>query len=1107
MKTKLVVMFLAIINFSIMCAADFEIINLKVEGLENPLGVETQLPRFSWQYSTQSLPKRGFKQQSYQIKVATSQKLIDANVGDMWDSKLVGGDDCFNLYYTGEELKSGTQYFWKVYSVYNGKLIASNSASFEMGLLNSLDWQNAQWIGKRFDAPKAIPAKAEKWTDYDIECDVKIISNSANIIFRAIYATELNYIAQIESGNEGCIKVFKNYYGKKRLISTIATHKPIKNDRYYNYKISVCGNTFNIYLDGVLLTKSPITDDSFSHGTIGVGALNASGEFANAIFDNFKVTNKNEILFFDDFSDSTLNNFQDLLFRSGGCSQPKDGALAVNAVNSLLEPKKGLEAPLLRKGFSTKNKIKKARAFVSGIGYYEMSINGNKIGNSILEPGYSRYDKVAYYSVHDITNDLKKDNVIGFELGRGWYGITTPTLWGEYKAKDWIGEPRLKALVKIEYEDGTIENIITDNTFKTSNSPVIFDSLKAGEYYDARKENIDWSRVGFNDSSWANAVTMNNSDQLNLKSQMFEPIREVETIQAQHIKRIDDNTYCVDFGRHIAGNVELKVKGKRGTKVRMQYAERMEEDGNPTIWRFAPAQTGCYQQDIYILKGGKEEKYQAKFSYKGFRYLIVTGFPGEPSTSSFTAKVINSDMEEVGLFESSNDLFNKISSASKRSIQSNMHSIPTDCPTFEKLGWACDDAAPFEAMAYYYDINNLYEKRLQDYADDITPDGAISDVLPSTWGLKDSDPAWNGSYIAIAWKMYEFYGNKKLLIRHYDNLKKYINRLTSQSTNYIITYNEDKGYGDWCPPDHVGGRGPEGLSLYHTVYYYWYTTLMSKIASEIGFEADTQSYNELAIKIKDAINARYFNSNENAYYFPEKAGGYRQSAQVLPLYFDIVPKEKAQLVADNLAKDIISRNNHFWVGILGIEYIAEVLMKYGYIDLAYKIHLQDDFPSIGNMIREGATTLWESYSLATTRSLNHKMYSTISEWLFRCVAGLGFDENVRGFKKAIIAPYPNFSQLQYANSEYNSQYGVYKSGWSYDNGSYSYSIVIPPNCSATVKIPVFSDQNIQINEGNNIVWKENKFINETSGIYSATQKPTHIEFEIGSGVYKFKTNP
>jgi alpha-L-rhamnosidase len=1245
--------------------ADATITPMKTEGNVNPLGVEAPLPRFSWLYST---PERGFLQSAYRILVASTPEKLNAGVGDLWDSGKVRSATTTNVPYAGAALKSTKRYFWNItgYDAHD-KAIRSDMAFFEMGLLSNADWGKARWIASRLTAPNTVPVQSEQWTDYTIETGFRIKEKCANVIFRAQFISDVRYTVQIEPDTNGTIKVFKKPDGQSQLLKQFDAGKPILPDTDHTLKVVVSGSTFEISLDGAVV--GTVNDSSLPTGCVGVGAYGDDGAWGDAIFDNFKVYTKEKTLFEDDFNDGALNNFQDIFFVGGGQSQPENGTLHVHATNTLAEIKKDLQAPLFRKAFPISKTVKSARAYVSGIGYYEMTINGRKVGDRLLEPGYSRYDKRIYYSVYDIKNYLAGQNVVGFELGRGWYSFTTPTLWGDYRAKDWISEPKLKALLKIEYADGSVDEIVTDGSFKTASGPILFDSLKAGEIYDARKEIAGWGLPAFDDRQWRNALlamppietnlakgkTVTASSALNawgwapqnavdgerkstglsmgyhsdqarqedpikwvaldlgkvcdvfslrlyprsdqpggsfpvdyniqisatggseegewktikevrggstdnapktvtldagaktqfirvqgvnmsgtnfalaefevygdetsdanpglmLHAQMFPPIREVEKIKAVSVKPMGGNAYAVDFGKHMAGNVELKVSGKAGDKVRMQYAERAGADGVPIIYPFAPTATGCYQQDTYILKGEGEETFQAKFSYNGFRYLIVTGFPGVPTPANFTAKVINSDMRSTGTFESSSALLNAISRAARASIQSNMHSIPTDCPTFEKLGWTCDDAGPMEAMVYYFDIQNLYEKRMNDYSDDISPDGAVSDVLPSTWGLKGSDPAWNGSIIAIPWKMYCYYGTKTILAEHYADMKKYLDWLTQRANRpgkpaFIVSPDEDSGYGDWAPPDHKGGRGPEGVSLYQTVYYYWYSTLMRDIAAVLGKTADSKAFEAQALNIKKAINDRYFDEKENAYFFPNKLGGFRQAAQVLPLEFDLVPPGKEKLVAARLAADVKERGNHFWVGILGFEFIADVLTKYGYADLAYEGNLKTDFPSIGNMITEGATTLWESYSLATTRSLNHKMYATIAEWLFRSVAGLGVDESAPGFTRAVMAPVPCPEKLTFAKASYDSVSGKYQSGWEIANGRYFYTAKVPPNAKARVVIPGVNAANAVVKEGENIVWKEGHFVNGTKGVYAAQKKGANLCFEVGSGDYRFTFDP
>lgn len=1076
--------------------------DLRVEGLVNPKGVEVQTPHFSWKYEAEEKDGRGFEQRSYRVLVGTdSVGLADKNTADVWDSGVRHGRE-MTAVYAGGTLYSRGQYYWKIIAEGNdGSRNVSKVARFEQGLLNEKDWQGAQWIGMRREMSPSIPRNAEKWSDYILSCDVCIEQVGANLVFRSLYATDMRYELQLEAGTPGVVKLFFNKWNERTLLAEYKIDKGIETGRFYPVQVNCSGSNIEITFDGKQLGNKAVADTRQLQGSVGVGAIMDNGDYGRALFDNFKVEKDGKILFYDDFGTDGINNFQDQLFWGGSESSVKDGSLLVTGLFSMIDDKRDIAAPLFRKEFVAGKKVVRARAYVASAGYVEMTVNGKKVTDAWLESGYSRYDKTLYYSVYDITPFLHKKNVLGFELGRGWYGMTTPTLWGEFRADAWMNEPKMKAVVYVEYADGSEDVIVTDDSFKMHEGPIVFDSLKAGEYFDSRKQEKGWNTVAYDASDWKQALVCDSPQKegVRLLSQMFEPIRAVEKIKPVSVTRLAEDVFWIDFGRHMSGTVSLETQGKAGDVVRLQYAERMEENGQPSMWRFAPASTGCYQQDIFILGGGKETLC-AKFSYKGFRYVMVYGMKEIPNKDMFTALVVNSDMERTGSFYSSSDLWNRISDASLRSIQSNMHSIPTDCPTFEKLGWACDDAAPMEAMMYYFNISNLYKKRLLDYSDDIDENGVISDVLPSTWGLKDSDPAWNGSYIAVAWKYYQYYGDKSELEKHYDNLKAYIGNLQRNAVGNILTINENKGYGDWCPPDHKGGRGPEGLSLYHTVYYYWYTSLVQQIADILGKADDSEYYRQLAENIKASFNERYFDYDECAYYFPGKLGGYRQASQVLPLYFKMEPEGYGQRIADKLAEDIRKHDNHLWVGILGFEFIADVLMDYGYTDLAYAIHLQDDFPSVGNMIREGATTLWESYSLATTRSLNHKMYAPISEWFFRRVAGLGVNEKEPGFQSVVFSPTPCAEQMDYAGCEYNSVCGQYKAGWKNVDGGMEYSLTLPPNTDAWVVLPLNGGKTVK--EADRVLVKNGKLVVHENWISDFEADKKYVRFKVKSGNYK-----
>lgn len=1228
---------------------------LTVESMRAPVGVESPNPRFSWHYAGEA---RGFRQSAWRIMVATSPQALSTNKPDLWDSGWKNGPDTLNVPYAGAALQSAQTAHWLVETRgTDGSIHRSATSTFEMALLSPADWAGARWITRQNEPPPTIAAAMEKWTDMTVRTRFRIHETCANLHLRCRYIGNTGYSIQIEPGGKDNIKALRHDGKAHTVLAHFSPPTEIRAEAWHTIEVRLAGPKFELAIDGIPIGQ--FEDPTHGAGVPGIGALREDGAKGHADFDDFQILRDGATVFTEPFDDVTLNHFQDLLFLGGGSAQPREGVMETRGLRSLVECKSGLAAPLLRKDFSLRKPVKRARAYVCGIGYHEMSLNGKKVGDQVLEPGYSRYDRRVYATIYDITDLLSDNNTIGFELGRGWFGIRTPSLWGEYADPSWVTEPKLLACLKIEYTDGSIENIITDSSFRTHAGPILFDSLKAGETHDQRAIIPGWNKPGFDDSLWeparlaspplarnlASGASLSASSSLSqwgwdiayaadgkrsstrvsmgyhsdpgkladpikwlamdlgsereistlrllprsdlpggffpsnfdietassadgepawttirsvrsrpdngspvlltfdpplrarhlrLKGldmagrnlavaewevhgseatppvfQVFPPIRVMERIPAVSAKPLTGGAYAVDFGKHIAGNAEIRVRGTAGDRLLVQYAEKWNSEGVPLMEPFDPAGTGCYQQDTFILAGGGEEILRPKFSYKGFRYLILHGFPGQPEVESFTAEVLYSDMRPTGAFASSSDLLNRISDASFASVRGNMHSIPTDCPTFEKLGWTCDDAAPLEGMMYGYDVEALYIKRLQDYADDIRPDGSIGDVIPSTWGRIGSDPAWNGSHIAIGWKMYSFYGSTYLLERHYGEMRSYHAWLTRESTRpgkprHMVHPDHRRGYGDWVPPDHRSGHGPELHSLYQTVYYYWYTTLLRDIARVLGRTDDGAAYDHQAAEIKESFNALFFDAKEGAYFSPKRQGGFRQSSQVLPLYFGLVPDGMEEKVLGHLLEDIRKRNGHFWVGILGFEYIADVLMRHGHAGTAFAGHLKDQFPGLGNMIREGATTLWESYSLETTRSLNHKMFSTISEWLFRNVAGLGHDPAVPGFRRARFAPQPARGYLEHARAHYESKSGRYECGWKIEGGQWILETAVPPNTGAEVVIPAADPGQLVVREGGTVVWDHGKpASNLPAGIESIGTGPDGLLIRTGSGRFRF----
>ena len=1095
-------------------AAPISISDVRTEGVSQPLGIEEAAPRFSWRYEAALQAPRGFRQSACRIQVTSSLEKLSQGQADMWDSGKQAGSDSLNILYAGKPLQSATRYFWQVTGFDDaGKIYSSQPQFFETGLLKAEDWSGAEWIGARSERPKTIPANLQRLGDATFETRFRILEGSAVVLFQTSYAWGKENKLEIQTGQPGKLIVTPfDSKNKAAASQEFALPMNLAPGSWHALKVIRQGGHATFEIDGQKVADVTLPADAGKTGTLALGA-SAKPKQGIVQYDDFRLVADGETLVQESFDNPAVFAFQEFFNSKKGYAQVKDGVLEVRAITTCLDPKDGLAAPLFRKTFSTEpKKIVRARAYVSGLGYYTFWFNGKRLDDFLLHPGFARFCKTAYYTVYDLTDYLASDNALAFELGRGWYAMTTPTLWGETFAGDWMAEPALRVLVTIDYADGSRQTVISNPSFKTAPGPTLVDSVKAGEIYDARKELPGWNSAGFDDKNWSHAVVASGkmpSAAPGLTAQLFEPIRVVESVSPVSIEKVADeeDAWVVDFGKNVAGTVELKVRAAAGKKIRVNHLETIVDRHGRERWNnFGAKDTGSFQTDIYIAKGGGEECYQARYSYKGFRYVHIMGLKEQPRPEQVTAKVFNSDMASAGSFRSSSELWNKIWKAGRRSIQSNMHSIPTDCPQWEKLGWTCDDSSPYYAMAFNFDLRKLYEKRLQDFADDISPDGRIRNTVPSSWA-KGDDPAWVGSYVQLVWKHYQTYGDRRVIEKHFDNLKLYMSTLIKEgeaSEKPPLLTKPRHGLGDWVNPD--DNCPPEGALIYYDCYFYRYLRMMADMATLLRRTEDVTYYTNLATQLKKQFNAFFFDEKEGCYYSTKKSVGFRQSPQAVALAFGLVPEERAPRVVQRLLQDIHERKDHFWVGILGMEAIADALCENDQTAVAYSAHLKDDGPSLGNMVREGATSLWESYSDKNARSLNHKMFATPLGWMARYVAGLhvdGVQGEGPGFRHAVIAPHTAPALLQFAGLDFDAPVGRYHSGWKVVPEGLQFSLEIPPNATAEFKVPTGGVKHPMLSESGVPVWKNGRFQQGVNGVSAGSSKALDISLELASGKYEF----
>ena len=704
-------------------------------------------------------------------------------------------------------------------------------------------------------------------------------------------------------------------------------------------------------------------------------------------------------------------------------------------------------APYYRKSFEMNKKIKSARAYIAVAGLYEFYINGERIGDHRLDPMFTRFDRRTLYVTYDVTKNLQNgENVIGVLLGNGWYNLQSRAVWFFDKAP-WRARPKFCLDLRITYDDETTETISTGSDWKSSHSPIIFNSIYTGEHYDARLEQNNWNDTGFDDSKWETPrFILTWAPSQNIVAQQLHPIRNVKRLTAKKMIQLNDRTYVFDFGRNFSGISQLNISGEVGTVVRLKHGEILDKQGHVDLSNidvhYRPLdKTDPFQTDIFILCGKGEETFMPRFNYKGFQYVEVTANkPVKLTKESLTAYFMHSDVPQVGSIRSSNPLLDKIWQASNATYLSNLFGYPTDCPHREKNGWVGDARINTETGLYNFDAVTIYEKWMADFRDAQQPNGLIPAIIPSSgWGENRGFFAtdWTSAVAVIPWNVYLFYGDTRILEDNYENIKRYVEIINEKNPSGL-----NKGsYGDWLPVKSVSSR-----ELLSSTYFFVTVTILSKTAKILGKPDDYEKYSALAKRIKDAINKKYLDAETGIY------GSGFQTELSFALYWGLVPEELIPKVAQNLAERVRADNSHVDVGLLGSKTILNALSENGYADLAYTVATQETYPSWGWWIVNGATTFYEKWTLDDQKndgSRNHPGFGEINAWFYKGLGGIFPDESQPGFKNIILKP--NFvSGLEQFEASHEGPYGNILSSWEKSGEVILYEVSIPANSTATL---------------------------------------------------------
>ena len=1001
-------------------------VHLRCDYRQNPLGIDTLNPHLSWQSDS---TERNWKQAAYEVLVSSRLDRLVAGQADVWDSGKISSSDSVGITYHGPALESRKRYFWKVRAWdASGQVSESNEeAWWEMGLLHATDWK-AQWI-RWINPDDELDRAAIRWvwapgqnplatvpnTKVKFERTLNVPRKPQNAaLFIAVHGAYVARVNGHEVGSKGRWDAFDR--------------------RDIDSELVIGDNSIEVEV-----TTPPSPDYGRNKGV-----KKMRSGFAALI----KLTNPDgEII-----RSGTARGWQ-----ARRESDPKWHTAKV--AGDLSDQRFGDPGPLpqpagyFRRAFETTKEVRRARLYVTALGSYRVFLNGTRVGNDVLTPGFTDYRKRVLYQTYDVTDLLVPGaNVIGAMLGDGWYA--SPLTWvGAY----FFAPPnRLFSQLEIEYADGSSDTVVTDGNWKATASPILQSQLYAGEFYDARLEKTNWNKPSFDDSGWKPAVVAS-TPALALTSQAHSAVQVVATMQPKTVTPSADGAYIFDMGQNMVGWATLKVKGSAGTKVRLRFVEILNPDGSIYTQNLRNADA----TDIYILRGGDEETYNPMFTFHGFRYVEVTGYPGVPPLDAIEGEVASSVTgEPSATVATSSDLVNRMWSIGIWGQRGNFLSIPTDCPQRdERLGWMGDAEVFWRTGSYNFDVAAFSQRFIQDIVDAQGSQGEFTNVSPNTLpvdggGVQEATawddgwtgaPGWGDAGVIVPWTTWIQYGDKEVIEQNWDAMQRWMGFIQTRNPDFIRRKGVGPNFADWLAPDTNTNK-----DLLATAYWALITHMMSQMAHAIGKESDAKRYDDLASNIRAAFQKAYIKEDGTV-------GTGTQTSYVVALYTKMAPENLESKLVDRLVKDIESRNWHLSTGFLGTPFLLFTLTDHGRTDVAYRLLLNDTYPSWGYMLSKGATTWWERWNGDTgdpaMNSYNHYAFGSVMAWVYRYAAGIDTTLDGPGFKEIVVHPHPD-ARMTAARAEYDSIYGKVLSDWKgTSEGRFSLRVTIPANTSATVYLP------------------------------------------------------
>jgi alpha-L-rhamnosidase len=1069
--------------------------NLRCEYLKDPLGIDVTQPRLSWELGTAgtrrstlreqlaaSVPPaaipRGVRQRAYRVLVASSPEVLKAERGDLWDSGKVESDQSVHVEYAGKSLGSRQGCWWKV-RVWDQDAKPSpwsDTARWSMGLLTREDW-TARWIGLDGGEEAAGSLKSASWIWFP-EGDPSISAPAEARFFRRVVT--------IPAGRR---------VAKAKVMMT-------------------ADDGFTLYLNGEQVSQSqghpnPVEIEITAQlhpglNTLAVAAYNKPGPPQNpaGLIGELRVEFEGDepLIVSTDAqwrcAKAAANGWRGVDFDDSRWAQAKAlGPYGMGPWGGVAtEEQRRLPARYLRREFQAEKRIKRATAYVCGLGFFELYVNGRHVSDHVMDPGLSNYGKRDLYVTFDVTKCLKTGtNAVGVILGNGRFfaprinvPFPTPT----------FGYPKLLLQMSVEYEDGSVTELVTDEHWKiTAGGPIRANNEFDGEEYDARREIAGWSKAGFNDNNWQ-TVQLVKPPEGRLVAQMFEPMRVTEVLKPVAITNPKPGVYLADFGQNLYGEVQIKVHGPAGTRVQLRTSFTRKPDGTIKMEDNRSARS----TDLYILRGRGKEVWAPRFRGQGTHYAEITGWPGVPTADDFELLVIHTDLAKAGDFTCSNALLNRIYTNIVRSARMQERSVPLDPDRDERQPWLGHPAKTSESEAYLFNVAPFYLNFLAETRADQRADGNLSDG-GSVWAMDTGSPIWPSVVTILPDWAYQFYGDRRFVEQNYEMARKWMLFQQQRTLGQDFTSKDDGGYGDWVDAASMDGHGPDSGStsrpLMNTAYIYHNCRIVARMAALLGRTDDATSFSGLAEEVRAGFVTRFFEPKTATF------ESQTECSYALPLAFGLVPPEFHNAVVSNFVADVMVRHQgHTTVGLTGMQWFMQVLTDIGHPEVAYTVATRTNRPSWGYMLSKGGSSVWERWDQDTRDpGMNGEsqmiLAGNLVAWMYQTLAGINYDPAQPGFKHIILRPRP-VGDLSFVSASHHSLYGVVSSSWRREAGKFTLQVTVPPNTTATIYVPAANAARVLESGQSANRSKALKFLGMDAG---------NALFEAGSGHYSFCSLP